>query len=170
MPLIVEIKAHCSDPLHIQNMLEDLDAEFKGVDHQIDTYFLVPNGRLKLREGNIENALIHYHRDNQAEPKQSEVILYQAPTNPNLKAALTAALGIKTIVDKQRRIYFIDNVKFHIDDVKGLGSFVEIEAIDMNSELSTEVLQAQCEKYIETLGIKKEDLLKVSYSDLIMLA
>ena len=130
----------------------------------------MPNGRLKLREGNIENALIHYHRTDQAGPRQSDVTLYQAPANSALKAALTAALGVKTVVDKRREIYFVDNVKFHIDEVKELGNFVEIEAIDMNGELDTTVLQAQCQKYMDLLGIREKDLLKVSYSDLIMLS
>ena len=60
MHLNVEIKAKCSDPKRVRNILESKGAEYRGLDHQIDTYFRVPNGRLKLREGNIENALIFY--------------------------------------------------------------------------------------------------------------
>ena len=69
--LNVEIKARCSDPAFIRNYLLINNAEFKGIDEQTDTYFNVPNGRLKLREGNIENNLIFYERTNQAGPKNS---------------------------------------------------------------------------------------------------
>lgn len=58
MHLNVEIKAKCSDPQRIRDILESHGAEHKGLDHQIDTYFRVQNGRLKLREGDIENFLI----------------------------------------------------------------------------------------------------------------
>ncbi len=170
MHLNIEIKARNTNPALIQQILEKNGAEFKGIDHQVDTYFQVPNGRLKLREGNIENALIHYQRTDQSGPKRSDVILYTAPANPDLKAALAAAVGVKVIVDKERAIYFIDNVKFHIDNVKGLGSFIEIEAIDTKGNRDATALQNQCEKYMTLFGIQQEDLIEVSYSDLISLS
>ena len=122
MPTIIEIKARCDQPEKIKTILTSKDALFKGVDHQIDTYFQVPNGRLKLREGNIENHLIQYHRPNQAGPKKSSVTLYKTTPNASLKTVLTNALGIKVVVDKKRAIYYIENIKFHVDVVEQLGS------------------------------------------------
>ena len=72
----IEIKARCNDHEKIRGILKSRNADFKGIDHQIDTYFKVNNGRLKLREGNIENHLIFYQRSDQEGPKQSDVILY----------------------------------------------------------------------------------------------
>lgn len=167
MHLNVEIKAGCVYPEKIRQILESREARFAGLDHQVDTYFNVPNGRLKLREGNIENSLIHYRRSDQAGPKKSEVILYQSQPGSSLKAALTEALGVKVVVDKKRRIYFIENVKFHLDEVEGLGSFMEIEAIDLDGSLGEEVLEAQCRFYMELFRVKKEDLVQESYSDLL---
>lgn len=167
MPTNIEIKAHCTNQENIKKILEAKNADFKGIDHQIDTYFNVPNGRLKLREGNIENHLIHYHRPNQKGPKQSLVTLFTTTPNSSLKQILTDALGIKTIVDKQRAIYFIDNVKFHLDTVQGLGHFVEIEAIDTDKTNTVDQLQQQCESYMELFKIKPSDLLDHSYSDMI---
>ena len=69
--LNVEIKAKCTEVDAIRKYLLSKNAEFKGVDEQTDTYFNVANGRLKLREGNIENNLISYSRSNQAGPKNS---------------------------------------------------------------------------------------------------
>ncbi|MEO1715184.1 MAG: class IV adenylate cyclase, partial [Bacteroidota bacterium] len=115
MHLNIEIKAHCPDPERVRQILKDHQAYFRGIDHQVDTYFKVPNGRLKLREGNIENHLIHYERPDQAGPKASHVSLFKTEPDSSLKFLLTKALGLLTIVDKKRSIYFIDNVKFHID-------------------------------------------------------
>ncbi len=109
---------------------------FKGIDTQVDTYFNVPHGRLKLREGALENALIHCIRSNTANAKTSDVLLYQHQPYPPLKQILTKALGIKTIIRKSRKIYFIENVKFHFDEVENLGNFIEVEAIDTNATVN----------------------------------
>ena len=170
MPYNIEIKARCTNPAKVHQWLKAKRARFVGIDHQVDTYFNVPNGRLKLREGTIENALIHYQRSDQAGPKASEVLLYQAPVDANLKKVLTAALAVKAVVDKQRAIYFIDNVKFHIDSVQLLGDFIEIEAIDEDDRIGKFQLLEQCRQYMRELEVQTEDLIEESYSDLIRIA
>ena len=167
-PINVEIKARCFNPNEIERILRAKKAKFIGEDHQIDTYFNVNKGRLKLREGLIENNLIAYHRNNQTGPKQSDIVLYPSADAKTLKAALSSTLGIKVVVDKKRKIYFIDNVKFHIDQVKGLGSFVEIEAIDTARVLTIADLHKQCEIYMKLLKIEPLNLIEVSYSDLLI--
>lgn len=167
--LNIEFKAKSNDIIAAENILLQHNPTFIGEDHQVDTYFNVANGRLKLREGNIENALIHYERENTAGSKSSQVLLYQHQPDKNLKDILTKALGIKAILDKKRKIYFIDNVKFHFDTVQNLGTFIEVEAIDKNGSIGKEKLQEQCDFYAATLGVKKEDFMAVSYSDMIML-
>ena len=102
----IEIKARCGKPSKIRKLLRSLGADFKGKDHQIDTYFKIPNGRLKLREGNIENCLIYYQRKNKRGPKQSDVILFKTSSDTSLKEILSKSLGILAVVDKQREIYF----------------------------------------------------------------
>lgn len=166
----IEIKARCDNPEAIRQVLEECSAEFKGVDHQVDTYFNVPKGRLKLRQGNIENSLIFYDRPDTAGPKRADVSLFRTdtPGGAQLRETLTGALDILVVVDKQREIYFIDNVKFHIDTVEGLGHFVEIEAIDESGTLGTEKLRTQCDYYINLFDITDADLINVSYSDLLL--
>lgn len=165
----IEIKARCADPSFIRNYLQNQNSIFKGVDEQTDTYFNVSNGRLKLRQGVIENSLIFYKRENIAGPKLSEVLLYKVNENSDLlKKALTQANGIKVSVTKKREIYFIDNVKFHIDEVVGLGSFVEIEAIDSDGSMGIDFIRKQCDHYLQKLKISNEDLLTESYSDMLM--
>ena len=93
MHLNVEIKARCSKPEHIRTILEQRGAEYKGLDRQVDTYFQVNNGRLKLREGNFENALVFYERGNQEGPKDSHVVLYSSQPGSSLKQALSSSCG-----------------------------------------------------------------------------
>jgi len=167
MPLNIEIKARTHQPEFARIYLRNNKAEFKGTDFQTDTYFNVPNGRLKLREGNIENNLIYYERQNIAGTKESNFQLVRVPDPKGLKEALTRSVGIKIVVKKRREIYFIGNVKFHIDEVEGLGNFAEIEASDLYADIPREELQRQCDFYSSELRIKKEDLVSVSYSDML---
>ncbi len=121
-----------------------------------------------MREGNIENYLIFYERENQEGPKQSKVILFENKPDSPLKDILTRSLGVLVVVDKQREIYFIDNVKFHIDTVADLGTFMEIEAIDKNEVIGRDKLQEQCQYYLDLFGISGGDLLSNSYSDMLL--
>ena len=164
----IEFKARAKDVDTLERKLKSLNPVYKGLDHQVDTYFNVRQGRLKLREGNIENALIHYDRDDTASQKQSNVILYKHDPDKSLKEILTLHLGVKAVVDKKRKIYFIDNVKFHFDEVQGLGTFVEVEAIDTDGSYDVDVLKKQCDKYFRFFGLEESDLVDVSYCDLII--
>lgn len=163
----IEIKARTSRIEEIRETLKKCGADFRGTDNQVDTYFKVNQGRLKLREGNIENHLIYYEREDIAAPKKSVVILHKNIPGSNLKEILAESLGIMVVVDKSREIYFIENVKFHLDDVFGLGSFIEIEAIDLDSVLGEKKLFEQCNYYINLFGLTKEDMITSSYGDLL---
>jgi predicted adenylyl cyclase CyaB len=166
--LNIEIKAKSHNHSAIREILKSHHADFQGIDHQVDTYFKVNFGRLKLREGSIENFLIHYDRENIEGPKQSNVILFKSNPESSLKEILVKALGILVVVDKQREIYFIDNVKFHLDTVANLGEFIEIEAIDNTGNISKDLLLQQCQTYLDLFKILPADLVSVSYSDLLL--
>lgn len=166
----VEIKARCSSPETVRNYLKELKAEFRGTDHQIDTYFNVQAGRLKLRQGRIENNLIFYRRPDQSGPKTSDFTLTPVAGEQaeQLHRQLSEALGTLTVIDKEREIYYLENVKFHIDKVHKLGSFTEIEVMDSDHTLPHERLQAQCAEHMNGLGIEETDLCTHSYSDMLI--
>jgi predicted adenylyl cyclase CyaB len=166
--LNVEIKAICNDPSSVRDYLVTHGAIFKGLDEQTDTYFNVTDGRLKLREGNIENYLIFYNRNNQAGPKSSHFHLIKIEDAKGLKEVLERSCGIKIVVRKRREIYYIDNVKFHIDEVPGLGSFIEIEAGNILADKTEAELLKQCNFYLKEFVIKEENLVAESYSDMLM--
>ena len=166
--LNIEVKAKCDQPDFIREYLKANNAEFKGTDHQVDTYFNVVKGRLKLREGNIENNLIYYERNDQPGAKESSFQLINVPDAKGLKEVLIKSLGVKVVVEKKREIWFIKNVKFHLDEVSGLGSFAEIEASNLYSNIPKEELQKQCNFYLKEFGINDEDLIAISYSDMLL--
>lgn len=166
---IAEIKASCIDPNRIESLLIANGAQFIGEDHQVDTYFQVPKGRLKLRGGKVENTLIYYNREENQGIKNSQVNFVKLEPNQvsGLKQLLLAVHSVLVVVDKRRKIFFIDNVKFHIDQVEELGSFVEIEAIG-NKEQDFQVLVTQCNDFQSLLGISDNDCIAASYSDLLL--
>lgn len=166
--LLVEIKAKCEDHEQIRRHLHQLNARCVGLDHQVDTYFQVPRNRLKLREGTIENSLIYYNRPDQPGPKRSDVLLHIADDTKSLRKILEAVHGVLVIVDKQREIWFVGNVKIHLDQVKELGQFLEIEAIDKDGSRTEDELRAQCEDLMNQFNVANEDLLTSSYSDMIL--
>lgn len=163
----VEIKARCDRLDRIRDILRNKHADFRGEDRQLDTYFTVPSGRLKLREGEIENNLIHYERPDGKGPKTSHCTLYETSGGNALKEILSRAMGVHAVVDKRREIYFLDNVKVHLDRVENLGTFVEIEAQGKEGGMNEALLLDQCRRLMEDLGIEDAQLVSQSYCDLL---
>ncbi|MFO7526175.1 MAG: class IV adenylate cyclase [Ignavibacteriaceae bacterium] len=163
-----EFKARTASIRKLEEKLAECNPVFKGEDQQTDTYFNIDNGRLKLREGRIENSLIYYERNDVENIKRSDVLLYKLLPDKSLKDILIKVHGVKVVVEKIRRIYYIDNIKFHFDEVHDLGTFVEVEAIDNTGKSSPEKLKEQCEMYFTFFGIDRSDLIDKSYSDMIL--
>ncbi len=164
----IEFKAKTRDIEKSEQKLLTLNPVYKGQDHQVDTYYNVTKGRLKLREGEIENALIYYERQNITGAKQSDILLYKHLPDNSLRGILEKVHGIKVIVTKIRKIYFIENVKFHFDIVNELGTFIEVEAIDDTGNIGIEKLKDQCLEYFELFDLDKSDFVNCSYSDLLL--
>ncbi len=166
----IEIKAKSSEEQQeqIKRILKQNFAKFIGVDNQTDIYFKVEEGRLKLRKGDIENYLVYYNREDKEDLKQSNVELYPLLKHSYLENIIRKTHDILVIVNKKREIYFIDNVKFHIDDVQELGRFIEIEAISKDGTIQIEKIKEQCEYYKSLFNINDKDLIKDSYSDMLL--
>lgn len=164
----IEIKARCSDTNKVRAVLKSINPYSDRLEKQVDTYFKVNKGRLKLREGNRGCYLIYYERSDIEGPKKSKVVLYPTYYDSRISEFLFAALDILIVVTKIREIYFIDNIRFHIYSVHELGDFIEIEAIDKKGDFGELTLMQQCNHYINLLGIHQEDLVSVSYSDLLL--
>ena len=166
--LNIEIKVRVADLAPFRKRLQAMEASHAGTDTQRDTYFKVPDGRLKVREGAVEQGIIFYKRPDQAGPKPSHV----ERTDPGkaldaVHAVLKAALPVDVVVEKTRSIYWVENVKVHLDDVPGLGHFVELEAVDTDGTASESELRARCSDLMSALKIPTEGLVDRSYADLV---
>jgi homotetrameric cytidine deaminase len=164
----IEFKARDSQPGRTLELALRLGAEDRGVFAQTDTYFARARGRLKLREQEPGDAeLIQYRRADAADARESEYRRVPAPDAPALREALDVALGTVVVVRKRRRLLIHDNVRIHIDEVEGLGSFMELEAVaSPGGDLDAE--RAKVARLRETLQVDGAALVAQSYSDLLI--
>ncbi|EKD52282.1 MAG: adenylate cyclase [uncultured bacterium] len=163
----IEIKAAYPDHDRAKKILMSLNAKHVGTDHQIDTYFFSPQGRLKLRESSLSGAqLIPYMRPDQQGPKKSDYLVIPIVDPEACKRLFTQILGQDVVVDKIRDIYLIDNVRVHLDQVKGLGLFFEFEAVYQNAhDEPTEYHKVR--ELIAIFGIREQNLINGSYRELV---
>ncbi|MCY3742392.1 MAG: class IV adenylate cyclase [Candidatus Poribacteria bacterium] len=185
----LEFKAHCPSLETLYPRLADLEATHCETVYQIDTYFYVTQvkdaailetckPRLKLREisearhrvpsqdETDEAWLIYYERPNQSESRYSQYQLSKVSDPSTLKTLLTVALGVETIVQKQREVWMFKNTRIHLDTVANLGQFIELETVFQGQ---TEVEAANEHQYVKRiLHLGTADPVAVSYSDLVM--
>lgn len=166
----IELKARTTDLEKAESVARRLagDAPHATL-RQVDTYFNTREGRLKLREEtghNAANNLIFYKRPDTAGPKRSEYDLIPIADPPVLRRALTTALGVAVVVEKQRTVYLWKNVRIHLDMVAGLGSFIEFEAV-MPDGAPDEEGEGLVRFLMEEFAIAAVDLIQCSYSDML---
>jgi len=167
MPRNVEIKARVSDLETLKQTAGRLADGEPTVIVQKDTFFNVPNGRLKLREkGCGQNLLIQYTRPDQDGPKLSDYYIAEVQDADSMKKVLSQSLGIKGEVHKTRVLLMIGQTRVHLDDVKGLGHFMELEVV-LRDEQTTEEGQQIAENIMGQLDIKAEDLITGAYMDML---
>lgn len=167
--LNVEIKARDADPDATAARCLTLGAVDQGVLRQRDTYFSGRHGRLKLREQDGSDAeLIAYRRPDTTEAEQSAFIRAAAGDPATVREALEAALGVTVVVVKQRRLWGWENVRIHLDDVEGLGTFIELEAMVGPGLNSPEEAAEKVARLRSELVIADSDLVAVGYSDLLL--
>jgi homotetrameric cytidine deaminase len=166
----VELKAHDPDPNRTLERALAAGAEDRGILLQRDTYFAVPRGRLKLREEEPGGAtLIAYERPDAATERVSGYRLVPVAEPAPLRDALAAANGVAAVVDKRRRLLIWETVRIHLDEVDGLGSFLELEAVAQpGSDLARE--RAQVARLREALEVRDEALVEGSYADAVRAA
>jgi predicted adenylyl cyclase CyaB len=165
----LELKARCADHAHAETVLGELGATREWSLRQVDTYFVAPRGRLKLREqeGRAVAELIAYDRPNEAAVRASDYQLVAVPDPAALKSALARALGIRVVVAKQRTLWMWHNVRIHLDRVESLGTFLEFEAVLASPDEPDGPSRERLDQLTRVLRIRDEDRIAVSYSDLL---
>lgn len=164
----VEIKARCADLEGTRKRALALATERVGLDHQVDTYFRTRAGRLKLRESSLSGAqLVPYLRPDREGPRRADYRVVPVADAEGLKALLGEILGVACVVEKEREILLQANVRIHLDRVKGLGSFVELEAVFDGSPAAELEQQRRVERLMAELGVRAQDLVPVGYETLV---
>jgi len=165
----IEIKAKVNDPFALQKRADSLSDTPASVIHQEDIFFHTPQGRLKLRIlAPDRGELIYYRRSNAAGPKRSDYVIAKTGDPAALKTVLSAGLGIRGTVKKRRTLYLAGNTRIHLDEVEGLGHFMELEVV-LTPEQNDVEGEAIAADLMDKLGVEEKDLIDVAYIDLLEL-
>ena len=165
----VELKAFDRDPETTAARCLALGATDAGVLSQRDTYFPARRGRLKLRveEGALGGELISYGRPDDPHPTESSYVLAPVAAPEELAEALDGALGTVVVVSKRRRLFLWKGVRIHLDEVEGLGRFVEFEAV-LPDAGDPATAREKLVRLRRELGIADDALVSVGYADLLI--
>ena len=167
MPTNIEIKARVHNLEDLRSRAQALSDTPVQVIPQEDTFFQVPKGRLKLRQLRPDLAqLVYYERPDREGPKSSNYFIYETHNPADLKTALSLALGVRGVVRKTRYLLLVGQTRIHLDDVEGLGHFMELEVVLQEGQTESEG-QSIAEDLMNRLGIRKEDLIDGAYMDLL---
>lgn len=165
----IEVKARLA--AGIDALLPAARAAAGGAEPQLieqdDTFFHVPQGRLKLRQlagGSAE--LIHYHRADTEASKASDYVRVAVPDAAALREALARACGVQGRVRKQRWLLLAGQTRIHLDRVEGLGDFMELEVVLQAGQSDAEGT-AIAEALMRQLGLAQAQRLAGSYLDLL---
>jgi predicted adenylyl cyclase CyaB len=134
---------------------------------QTDTFFVVPHGRLKLREFDRGTAeLIAYCREDSEQPTRSNYSRVAVENPDELKQTMGRMLGIRGVVQKRRDLFLVHSTRIHLDTVTGLGRFLEIEVV-LDDEAGDQAGKAMAEQLMVRLGIASDWLISRAYIDLL---
>ena len=167
MPTNVEIKAMVTDLPALRERVERISDTPGEEIYQQDTFFAVSHGRLKLRILSPERGeLIYYERSDGRDPKPSHYLISRTSEPAALHAVLAASLGVVGTVRKKRMLYLVGNTRVHLDEVEGLGTYMELEVV-LDAGESTSRGEEVARNLMNSLGIDASDLVRVAYVDLI---
>jgi adenylate cyclase class IV len=167
MPVNIEIKARVRDPVRLRALAEALSRAPGTLLSQEDTFFHTPQGRLKLRTlSPTQGELIYYERADATGPRPSRYQVVQTHLPDALRATLATALGVRGRVRKQRWLYSVGQTRVHLDEVEGLGVFVELEWV-MRPGQTVETGARVVAELMQHLEIAAADLIAGAYIDLL---
>jgi predicted adenylyl cyclase CyaB len=167
MPTNIEIKARVVDLGALEQAVATLGATGPEILVQEDTFFAAPRGRLKLRRlAPDRGELILYFRAEGTDPRPSDYTLAPTTDPGALLHILTATLPVLGVVRKTRRLYLASQTRIHLDEVEGLGSFMELEVVLRKDQTDNDGA-AIARELMQRLGIARADLLDRTYLELL---
>lgn len=167
MPRNIEIKARLADIDATRAKVAAMGARHASTEEQVDRYYELDGARrVKLRTiGGGRAELIHYRR---AEDEGVRASDYEITPVRDAEAGVCLVPKGEPIVvvRKRREVHLIDNVRVHLDEVDGLGTFLELEAV-VDAAHDDAVCRAQVDRILVGLGVGAGDLIRASYADLL---
>jgi adenylate cyclase class IV len=163
----LEIKASSADFPRLQRVLHHLGARQKPRPlEEVDWYFEVPRGRLKLRQcrGRKAAELIFYVRSDAARARTSEYQKLPVADARGTLRLLRAMFVPGPSVRKRRDLWLYGRTRVHLDRVSRLGTFVEIEVPFTRSAAEARRVMTLLR---DRMGIGPGDALACSYADLL---
>lgn len=146
-----------------------LGARDAGLLVQQDTFFTAPSARLKLRDfGDGRGELISYRRPDVIEARGSDYFVCAVPDPARMYATLAFALPTTGVVRKRRHLFLHRHTRIHLDDVEGLGTFVELETV--MTDQSEADGHAELREVAAALGLREADAVPRPYVELLTLA
>jgi predicted adenylyl cyclase CyaB len=163
----IEIKARVNDVAQLAQKVAAIATSGPSEILQDDTFFNCDTGRLKLRafpDGHGE--LIFYRRADQQGPKESFYLTCSTPSSRSLREILSFVYGESGRVEKRRTLFFVGRTRVHLDQVKGLGEFLELEVV-LNDGESAEAGIDEAQALMDQLSIDPSALIEGAYVDLL---
>jgi predicted adenylyl cyclase CyaB len=161
----IEIKARIASVAALAPLAAGLADSGPTVIEQDDTFFSCPNGRLKLRDQFAAGAeLIFYRRADQSGPKESFYIRVPVAEPAAMRTLLELAYGEAGRVRKRRLLFLVGRTRIHLDEVAGLGEFLELEVVLRDGE-AAEDGAAEARQLMTQLGVEPQQLLEGAYVD-----
>ena len=163
----VEIKARVADLAALRTRVAALATAPPVTIDQRDTFFDVARGRLKLRRfGDGTGELVFYEREDTTGPKTSAYSRSPCPDAAALEAVLARALGVRGLIEKRRELFMVGRTRVHLDDVRGLGHFLELEVVLADGEPTT-TGEREAHDLLAALDVPASALLAPAYIDLL---
>ncbi|XP_069485561.1 uncharacterized protein [Ambystoma mexicanum] len=170
MPSNVEIKASVKNLELLMSKAQSLSGSHGERITQRDTFFIVPRGRLKLRDFmNGHGQLIFYERPDLDGPKLSNYSISATADPTGLATVLSESLGVRGVVMKERQLFMVGQTRIHVDRVEGLGHFLELEVVLTDGQSPVEG-EAIAQSLMKELGIQPDALITGAYIDLLLKA
>ena len=161
----IESKFRYADHEDVLARAFDAGARDEGFLRQGDQFYGVPKGRLKLRTmDGVDAELIAYDREATPGSGASDYGRYATSDRESPADVLERALPRADVVEKTRHLLILRNTRIHLDEVVGLGRFVELETVISTQSESDASLEQ--EEVITTLGLGGAERIAVGYVDL----
>ena len=171
----IEVKAHVDDSRKMERAIIAMGATPIGIQDQADTYYNAPHRnfentdealRIRVEDG---GAFLTYKGPKMDTISKTRQEFQTVIKEPETIGNILSSLGFFPVatVTKRRKNYRLGDFFISLDEVRDLGSFIEIEIPVKNSRNYEEKVESIL-KIIEKLGISRTSTIRESYLEMIL--